>query len=219
MTILPLVAVSSFRPLAENVEVAFNQRRAIRSWETAFDAIYLFGEPDPDLVSPKTHFISTEPYTPISALALLAARTLAPTCLLNADIVVPPHLKQIAQTAWNKGVVAWTSKRAEFDPLTNDLDNAKVKDMGADIFCCMPPVWERVWKTIPAGYRIGTPTWDSWMLGFLGLTYKRRFIDITPLRPIFHPKHSERRRGVPTQDLPRDKYITSGLGFPLIYNP
>lgn len=215
---LPLVAVSSFRPLAENAEIKANQIRAIRSWEAAFDCIYLFGDPDPELASPKTHFISSEPYTPISALALLAARTLAPACIINADIVVPVHLQRIASSVWQKGVVAWTSKRWEFDPAKNDLEGAKVKDLGADIFCAMPPAWERVWKTIPAGYRIGTPTWDSWMLGFFGLTYRRRFVDITALRPIFHPKHTERRRGTITSDLPRDKYITSGLGFPLLHS-
>ncbi len=219
MTTLPLVAVSSFRPLAENAEVAANQIRAMRSWDVAFDEVFLFGAPDPRLVTAKTHFIPTEPYTPISAMALACARSLSPACIINADIVVAVHLKRIAEMAWRKGAVAWTSRRAEFDPAKGDIDNAKVKDLGADIFCAMPKVWDKVWDAIPAGYRIGTPTWDSWMLGFLGTTYRRRFIDITPLQPIFHPKHTERRRGTPTSELPRDKFITSGLGFPLLYTP
>jgi hypothetical protein len=214
---LPLIAVSSFRPLDENAEVAANQIRALRSWDAAFDAIYLFGQDDPRLRTKKTFFIESEPYTHISAMALVSCRTMAAACILNADIVVAPTLRHIAQMAWNKPAVAWTSKRAEFDPAKEDYDSAKVKDMGADIFCALPPVWERVWGSIPPGYRIGTPTWDSWMLGFLGLTYRRRFVDMTSLRPIFHPKHVERRRGTPSAELPRDKYITSGLGFPLLY--
>ena len=216
--ILPLVAVSSFRPLDENAEVARNQIRAIRSWDAAFDQIYLFGEDDPRLRSDKINFIQSEPYPPISALISTCVRSLQPACIINADIVVPPHLRRIAQQAWLYPAIAWTSKRAEFDAEKFNLDTAKVKDMGADIFCAMPPAWQRAWDAIPVGYRIGCPTWDSWLLGFFGTTYKRRFIDLTPLQPIFHPKHQERRRGTITADLPRDKYITSGLGFPLVYH-
>lgn len=219
MNLLPLVAVSSFRPLDENPEVAANQIRALRSWDAAFDDIYLFGDPDKRLFTAKTHFIESDPYPPISALALVCMRSMQPACIINADIVVAPYLRAIAGQAWKKGARAWTSRRAEFDPATGDIDNAKVKDLGADIFCAMTGGWDKVWNAIPPGYRIGCPTWDSWLLGFFGLTYKRNFIDLTPLRPIFHPKHEERRRGTITSDLPRDRYITSGLGFPLVYTP
>jgi len=51
------------------------------------------------------------------------------------------------------------------------------------------------------------------MLGFLSLTLPRRFFDITALSPIFHPKHGERIRPS-TGEAPRDRFITSGLGFP-----
>lgn len=210
---LPIVGISSFRPLGANPEIARNQVRAITSWSVAMDGVILFGKPEPLLSSSRTVFVDAPDYPSISLLAYAASQLTVPSCLINADIVVAQHLRWIAGQAWAKRAVAWTSKRCEYDPGTFDLDGAKVVDAGADIFCAMPEVWARVYQAIPGGFRLSAPTWDSWLLGFLTLTFKRRFVDVTALRPIFHPKHGQRIR--PALDsIPRDRFIDSGVGFP-----
>src|SRR6185436_16461887 len=99
-----------------------------------------------------------------------------------------------AKRAWDKKAVAWTAQRQEYDPITFNLDEAKVVDMGADIFCAQPWVWHEAYKNIQSGFRIGAPSWDNWLLGFLGTVFKRRFVDCTKLKPIFHPRHEHRIR-------------------------
>ncbi len=209
-----LHAVSSFRPLADNPEVARNQIRAVASWTKAFDVIYLFGARDPLLTYPNVQFIDEgTQYPSIASLAFLASRLKDPCCLINADIVVAQHLRGIAQRAWDKRAVAWTSQRREYDPATFDLDSAEVLDMGADIFCAQPWVWQKAWEVIPGGFKIGGGAWDNWMLGFFQVMFKQRFLDMTKLKPIYHPKHGARIRP-DMGHIPRDRFIDSGHGFP-----
>lgn len=208
-----LVAVSSFRALNDSAEVAANQLRAKRSWDLVFDRILLFGDYDERLASPITHFRPCVDFPHISEMVLEASKQTVPVCILNADIVVDPHLKAMVNQAWAKGALAMTSQRLEFDPKTEDYFRAVVRDFGCDFFCAKPEVWRKVYKAIPAAYRIGAGGWDNWMLGYLSLTFPRRFFDITTLAPIFHPKHGDRIRP-PTGPAPEDPYITSGLGFP-----
>jgi hypothetical protein len=189
-----LVAVSSFRPLDDCAEVAANQLRAKRSWDLVFDRIYLFGSLDLRLASPTTEFLSPcEDFPHISLMAFIASVQTSPVCLLNADIVVAPNLKALVNKAWSKGALAMTSQRLEFDPKTEDYFRAVVRDLGADFFCAKPEVWRQVYKAIPAQFRIGHQRWDQWMLNFMWHTYSRRFVDITTLGPIFHPKHGARK--------------------------
>jgi hypothetical protein len=208
-----LNAVSSFRALDDSAEVAANQLRAKRSWDLVFDRITLFGSYDKRLASPTTSFIKCEDFPSIASITFAAACQLVPVCLLNADIVVAPNLKSMVNQAWAKGALAMTSQRLEFDPKTEDYFRAVVRDHGCDFFCAKPEVWKQVYKTIPAAYRIGHGLWDSWMLNFLQSTLQRRFVDITTLGPIFHPKHGDRKR-TEMGEIPQDKYIKQGLGFP-----
>lgn len=208
-----LIAVSSFRALDDSAEVAANQLRAKRSWDLVFDRIILFGAYDKRLASPTTEFIRREDFPHISMMVWTASQQTVPTCLLNADIVVAPNLKELVNKAWAKGAMAMTSQRLEFDPKTEDYFRARVVDMGADFFCAKSEVWKQVYKAIPNAYRIGAGGWDNWMLGYLSMTFPRRFFDITTLAPIFHPKHGSRIRP-PTGEAPKDRFITSGLGFP-----
>src|SRR6185436_19961331 len=119
-----------------------------------------------------------------------------------------------AKRAWDKKAVAWTAQRQEYDPITFNLDEAKVVDMGADIFCAQPWVWHEAYRNISTQYRIGHSMWDNWLLGFLTLTFKRRFVDLTKLNPIFHPRHSSRIQPFLVNP-PRDRFIESGVGFPM----
>jgi hypothetical protein len=188
-----LTAVSSFRALDDSAEVAENQLRAKRSWDLVFDRILLFGKRDERLASPTTDFIPSLDFPNIASMALVASAHFVPVCLLNADIVVAPDLKVMVNKAWAKGAVAMTSQRLEFDPKTEDYFRARVVDYGCDFFCAKPDVWKQVYKAIPQQFRIGHQRWDQWMLNFLWHTYRRRFVDITTLGPIFHPKHEGRK--------------------------
>lgn len=188
-----LVAVSSFRALDDCAEVASNQLRAKRSWDLVFDRILLFGAYDKRLASPTTQFIKCEDFPHISSMIWAASQQTVPTCLLNADIVVAPNLKELVNKAWAKGALAMTSQRLEFNPKTEDYFRAVVRDLGADFFCAKPEVWKQVYKAIPEVFRIGHQRWDQFMLNFLWHTYRRRFVDITTLAPIFHPKHDGRK--------------------------
>lgn len=208
-----LVAVSSFRALDDSAEVAANQLRAKRSWDLVFDRIILFGDYDKRLASPITYFIQCEDFPHISEMVWSASQQTVPVCILNADIVVAKNIKELVNKAWAKGALAITSQRLEFDPKTEDYFRARVVDFGCDFFCAKPEVWRQVHKTIPGAYRIGNGLWDSWMLNFLILTFPRRFLDITTLGPIFHPKHGDRKRTT-MGEIPKDKYIEQGLGFP-----
>lgn len=188
-----LVAVSSFRALDDSAEVAANQLRAKRSWDLVFDRIILFGDRDERLASPVTEFVPCEDFPHIAAMVWVASKQTVPACILNADIVVAPNLKELVNKAWAKNVLALTSQRLEFDPATEDYFRARVVDMGADFFCAKPEVWKQAYKEIPRQFRISHQQWDNWMLNFLWHTCRRRFVDITTLGPIFHPKHEGRK--------------------------
>lgn len=188
-----LTAVASFRALDDSKEVAANQLRAKRSWDLVFDRIILFGSYDERLASPITEFVPCDDFPHISLMAMVCAAQAVPACLLNADIVVARNLKELVNQAWAKQAVAMTSQRLEFDPKTEDYFRARVVDLGADFFCALPAVWKQVYKAIPPQFRIGHQRWDQWMLNYLWFTFKRRFVDITTLGPIFHPKHDGRK--------------------------
>lgn len=208
-----MIGISSFRPLNDSKEVADNQIRAINSWRAVFSSIYLFGSPDRRLLHPHIHFVEGPDFPPMSLLFMLASQAEETAAILNADIVVSPALDESCQKAFIRGAYAITSRRYEFDPEKPDYDKSKVVDLGADFFCAHPWIWERTWKAIPTQYRVGNGGWDNWLLGYLGLTLKASFADITPSKCIFHPKHTERKR-IPMEAAPQDRYISSGLGFP-----
>lgn len=212
-TINGLVAISSFRPLdGASPEIVANQLRAKRSWDLVFDRIYLFGDPDKRLATPATEFIPCEDFPHIAPMVWVAAQSPIPACILNADIVVAPNLKQLLNEGWSKGLLAMTSQRLEFDPRTEDYFRARVVDMGADFFCAMPDVWRQAWKEIPKQFRIGHQRWDNWMLNFLWHLCARRFRDITTLGPIFHPKHGDRK--MPHQIAVPEGGFYHEIGFP-----
>lgn len=207
-----LVAISSFRALDECEEVADNQLRAKKSWDMVFDRIFLFGDYDKRLATPMTEFIPCEDFPTISLMTMVASWQDCPACLINADIVVAPNLKELVNKAWSKQALALTSQRLEFDPNTEDYFLARVVDYGCDFFCAFPQVWKQAYKAIPEQFRIGHQRWDSWMLNFLWHTLNRRFVDITTLGPIFHPKHGSRK--MPHHIAVPDEAFFHQIGFP-----
>lgn len=208
-----MIAVSSFRALDDNKEVAANQIRAIDSWRAVFHNIFLFGAFDWRLACPRTHFVEGPDFPPMSLLYMVASMADEPVAILNADIVVSNDLAASVDHALSRGAYALTSRRYEFDPDKPDFDRAKVVDLGADFFCAQPWVWAKAWRAVPPCYRVGNGGWDNWLLGYLGVTFKRTFADITSARGIFHPRHNERKR-IPLEPPPLDRYNTSSLGFP-----
>jgi len=207
-----LVAISSFRPLADSTEVAANQLRAKRSWDGVFDRIFLFGAYDQRLATPTTSFIKCEDFPRIAPMVWVAANQTVPACILNADIVVAQNLKDLLNQAWSKNALAMTSQRLEFDPKTEDYFRARVVDMGADFFCAKPDIWKLAYKEIPTAFRIGHQRWDNWMLNFFWYHCQRRFVDITTLGPIFHPKHGDRK--MPHHIVVPEGSFYHGIGFP-----
>ncbi len=208
-----MIAVSSFRSLDDNKEVAQNQILAIDSWRAVFQSIFLIGPFEWRLACPRTTFVDGQDFPPLSLMYLLASQSDEPACIINADIVVGPHLCQAADKAFRAGAYALTSRRYEYDPERLDFGSAKVVDLGADFFCAQPWIWAKAWRAVPEQYRFGNGGWDNWLLGYLGTTLKRAFSDITAARAIFHPRHQERKR-IPLEPAASDRYITSGLGFP-----
>ena len=207
-----LVAVASFRALDECEEVAANQLRAKKSWDLVFDRIILFGQFDKRLNSPVTEFVTCEDFPRISSMVWAAAHQSKPACILNADIVVAPNLKDLVRQAWDKGALAMTSRRLEFDPKTEDYFRARCVDLGCDFFCATKEVWKMAYREVPKQFRIGHNRWDNWMLNFLWYHLQRRFVDISTLGPIFHPKHGSRKQ--PHQIDDKGVNFYHQIGFP-----
>lgn len=188
-----MLAISSCRQLSLNDEVARNTIRANQSWQRAFSAIVYCSDPDARLASPATRFIRGDDFPTIKSMVMVAALHEDISCIINADIVVSEGLKPIVTAMlYNASHLALTSMRYEFEPDTEDYDRAAIADHGVDFFAAIPEVWKRCWKEIPNEFRIGHGGWDSWMLGFLNWTCKRKFVDITRYRCIFHPRHGSR---------------------------
>jgi hypothetical protein len=208
-----VIAVSSFRPLDDNKEVAANQILAIDSWRAVFHNIFLFGPFEWRLACPRTTFIEGPDFPPLSLLYLIASQSEEPAVILNADIVVGRHLVEAADKAFRMGAYALTSRRYEYDPANPDFAAAKVVDLGADFFCAHPWIWAKAWRAVPEQYRFGNGGWDNWLLGYFGTTLRRAFANITDSRCIFHPRHHERKR-IALEEPTLDRYNTSSLGFP-----
>jgi hypothetical protein len=204
-----MTLITSHRPLSESEEIARNQLRAKESWEPVFDEIIYFGKYEPALASIKTMFIESEEFPTIDLLLTAAALASGWTCLINADIVVSPMLGMVLQECIQKRVQAFTSMRYEFEPDANDLSKAKVKDSGYDFFMTDTALWIGAAQKIPKGYRIGHNRWDNWILGYFNTVCRRRFVDITSRRCIFHPRHSERKQPYHI-DVPQDQYLDVG---------
>lgn len=209
-----MTAVSSFRPLSESKEIARNQLRAKESWEDVFDEIVYFASaPEPDLKSSKTYFVPCEEFPTIDKMMTTASVANDWACLINSDIVVGPLLGTVIRDCIKKNIQAVTSMRYEFEPGA-DLSRARVKDSGYDFFMSSPGLWADAAKQIPSGYRIGHNRWDNWVLGYFNTVCKKRFVDITSRKVIFHPRHGERKQPYHIA-VPQDAYIQ--LGRPPFY--
>lgn len=209
-----MTAVSSFRPLSESEEIATNQIRAKESWDDVFDDVVYFGDYEPLLDGGKTLFIASEQFPTLDRMMLAATFGNGWTCLINSDIVVSPLLGKVVRECQQKKIEAITSMRYEFEPEQKDLNKAVVKDSGYDFFMSSPEMWLGAFKQVPNGYRIGHNRWDNWVLGYFNTVCRKRFVDVTSKRLIFHPRHGERKQPYHIS-VPQDIYLE--LGRPPFY--
>jgi hypothetical protein len=206
-----MIAISSHRPHSDSAEIAANQIRAHESWQKVFDEILYFGPPEAQLTCDRTTFLECEDFPKIKSLITAASLCSGIVCLLNADIIVAPHLNDIMANLQSYGALAATSQRYQFQP-GQDLKTAKVSDYGVDFFAADATLWKRAALHIPDIYRIGHNSWDSWLLGFFNHTCNRRFFDITRSRCIFHPVHHSRKRVY--SFIPIDDQFSKRCGLP-----
>jgi hypothetical protein len=174
-----MTAVSSLKPDPTKGEVYRNQNRAYKTWVDAFNGVvYVGGES----VVPR-----------ILDLVLECSNHQGWSCIINADIVVSPKMKDVEAKLNKLNAFAASSWRHEFDPDSDPFKTGAVKDNGIDFFAARREVWNHCARIIPVGYYIGHILWDTWMLGYLNRHFCGRFFNITPSRVIFHPKHGNRK--------------------------
>lgn len=189
-----MIAISSARPHERNKEYAINQKRAGESW-SLFKTVYYFGNYEEDLCHDNTRWVRSDDWPSIKRMAEFAKYiTDDLVAIINADIVVTEPILEVEQKLKELTVPAATSYRYEFDPTTGDLSKAvrARENRGMDIFVCTPEVWSVMAKEIPDYLRIGHPTWDTWVCGFLCSHYGFGFREFTSYRCIFHPRHEGR---------------------------
>jgi hypothetical protein len=183
-----MIAFSSYKPFSKSAAVAQNQRIAKASWEKVFDRIVYLGPPEPALSSPKTEFIPCDDYPIIKTFCQLATRERDWSCIINADIVVSPKLREVAGQLKIAGADTAVSRRWEVD----GNGPPQLLDFGLDFFAAVPWVWSHASFKIPSDLLIGHSDWDTWLLGFFQSTTGNRTYDLTDERLIFHPKHGDR---------------------------
>lgn len=187
-----MIAISSHRPLVDSAEYMRNQLFAHDSWEEVFSQIVYFGEPQHGLDSEKTTFIRSEEYPRIVDLVELAAAQNDWSCLINADIVVAPHMTDIEHNLKRQRVLAAYSQRWEFDA-DDEKVKPKVVDNGLDFFAANPAIWKEAFRWVPTEFRIGHIRWDTWMFEFFCHRCGSGCRDLTKAQVIFHPRHGDRR--------------------------
>lgn len=191
-----MTAVSSFRPFDQDPSGEFtrNQLAAFQSWDKAFERIFFLNGFEPALDSHKTVFIPAEAYPPIIQLIEVAATQPGWSALINADIVISPHLPIVEAKLKARKATCAASWRWTFDPAAG-IKDAKVTDFGGDFFAAKQEVWARAYEMVDSRLRIGAQTWDAYMLSFFATFCTQGFYDITPSRTVFHPIHFSRRLG------------------------
>lgn len=184
-----MIAISTFRPDADG-EYRQNQIAAKQSWEQVFYTIFYFNVPEPCMEGEDVLFCN--PNHSIKLMSEWASAHNGWGVLLNADIVLLPKFKQVITELDMKNGICAISRRWQFEHGKKEQIPAVV-DMGLDIFCAIPSVWEEAARQVPKEYRMGKQQWDSWMLQFFMHNYPNQTYDFTASQCVLHPKHDGRR--------------------------
>jgi hypothetical protein len=187
--------ISSHRPMAEDSEIARNQKLAHRTWEMWARNITYFGPKEFELQSPKTTFVESEQFPHIVDLMNAAAFQRGFTAIMNADIVVKPDIRKLERMMMLRGKLCASSRRYHFDPNTCDWAAAELgDDRGRDIFIARWDIWRDAARWIPPELRIGNARWDAWVTDYFRAKHNDAFLDFTNMRIVFHPIHGSRKR-------------------------
>jgi hypothetical protein len=191
-----MTAITSIRPFSEcDPEWKRNQLLAKRFMEMAFSRIIIFGETEPEMKSPKTFFIESEPWPTIKSMAEEASHHNGFTAILNADICVTPEIKKLERMMMFRGKVCASSRRWHFDPETCDYAAAELgNDRGRDIFIARRDVWRNYARVVPSALRIGNARWDAHATDYFRGRHDEGFIDFTASKMVYHPRHEGRKR-------------------------
>lgn len=200
-----MVAISSLKPVKDG-PIFINQGNAAKSWFPLFDKIFYFSETDLGWTK-KTYreevwtnlaWVNWTERPTIKKMAELAQHQKEWSCLINADIIVSPRIKQ-AEDALNRlGANCAFSRRIPVDGFYS-------VDLGLDFFCAKPEVWRVVAQIIPEQFLIGKQQWDTWLMSFLAHNYPETFYDLSPSKLIYHPNHED--RGDQSIQIEPDKYL------------
>lgn len=205
-----MTCVSSLRPLNDNAEVAHNQLRAYRSWLDVFDKIVYVGAREPQM--DRATFVESPDFPRIKTVALVAALAGEPACIVNADIVLAPHIKNTLQNVMARNGEAAVSRRHEFTGEHWENGALVQGDWGIDFFFALPRIWWQLARVMPERYRIGHNSWDTYVMSFFNTVAGRTTWDITRSHCVFHPRHNERKRVYSFQ--PVDDIYTLRPGLP-----
>ena len=188
-----MIVCSSHRPHLDSPEIAVNQARAKISWEEHFEKIVYFGDPEPELASPKTTFVYSDAFPRIADLALQLAQFRDKLgAIVNADIVIGPNFTKANQELIARNAKAGMSRRRNFENPAKPFD-ASMTDLGIDFFFASHGMWQMLANEIPKQYRIGHCLWDTWVMAFFARWAGSDCYDLTPQRFVFHPVHGDRR--------------------------
>lgn len=190
-----MIAVSSPRPHAGSPMYAKHQRAALESWLKVFDAVFYYGNEEPELTDSNVRWVplkSGETHPKIGDMMEFLGANSQWGCIINADIIVTEKLTAVVAQMERKSIHAAVSKRWNFD--ADDRSTAKVTDKGLDIFIARPYLWRSLAKMIHSGYRIGHCEWDTWVLGMLMRLTHRKMGDFTQSKCVFHPVHEGQLR-------------------------
>jgi hypothetical protein len=195
-----MIIISSARRHSKDAEYAINQKRACESWQGA-QQVYYFGSYEEDLAMKNVLWVRSEhneeagEWPTIKAMSEFASNFPSDlVAIANADILITETFFEVEKKLKSLTIPASTSYRYTYDPERFDLASAvrDKNDRGMDIFVCSSDVWKMISKQIPDYLRIGHPTWDTWVCGFLCHHFGYGFREFTRYRCIFHPRHGGR---------------------------
>lgn len=211
-----MIALSSFRPFGQSVEYDANAIRANVSWSKVFDWVVYWNKFEgkfPSVHTIPTHFRLREHHNEtsptIKEMAKFAGERNELCCIINADIVVTPKLKEVGRWMNANDIRCGTSRRINFNPMFSmEASNLQVPDdMGLDIFIATPEVWSKVAKAVPEQFKLGHVLWDTWMLQYFMHLCPNQCCDFTPSKCVFHPIHGNRGDQTTQMEPEKDKYL------------
>lgn len=180
--------------MGNHPEYDSNQLRAKESWNRYAQSIVYFNDPQPQLASPKTWFIDSEPYPRIKDILEFCIEQDDWCAILNADIVLGPKFPAVEAKLKAKNATCASSWRFNFDP-ARGIESGVHNDNGIDFFAATPEVWGMAYELCQEELRLGSGYWDGWMLSVFGTFSPLGFYNITPSKVIYHPNHGNRVHG------------------------